>query len=158
MATDMIVDTPRGPSYPGRRITVYDLIPYLLTEDYTEAMVGRMFQLTDVQVAAGRAYIFAHADTVLAEHLKIEERLNKPNPPEVIEHAKGMKERLAKYQAWHKEYMAEREKWAKDAGPVSVEDFPPIGVDFTEWLKVRIAAEKAARAAGQQAGASAAGQ
>ena len=158
MATDMIVETPRGPSYPGRRITVYDLIPYLLTEDYTEAMVARMFQLTEQQVAAGRAYIFAHADTVLAEHLRIEERLNTPNPPEVIEHAKGAKERLAKYQAWHKEYMAERATWAKDAGPISVEDFPPIGVSFTEWVKVRIAAAKAERAANEQAGTPAAGQ
>ncbi len=158
MAAEMIVETPRGPSYPGRRITVYDLIPYLLTDDYTEAMVARMFQLTDVQVAAGRAYIFAHADTVLAEHLKIEERLNTPNPPEVIEHAKGMKERLAKYQAWHKEYMTERETWAKDAGPVSMEDDPPIGVNFTEWVKARIVVGKAERAASQLAGDPAAGR
>lgn len=148
MAEAVIQTTARGLGFPGTRTTVYDVIPYLLREDYTEAQVARLFDLTPEQVAGCRAYIFAHADTVLYEHVKIEERLRAGNPPEVVERAKGAAERLEKYKRWYAEYLAEEAAWGPTAGPVDTEHGPPAGVTFADWVKARMAAEKVGPAGG----------
>ena len=87
MESDLIHDRGRGPELVGTRITVYNLLPHFLDPTATEDMLCREYDLTPEQVAAMRAYALHHADTVLAEHLRIEERFAAGNPPEVIRQA-----------------------------------------------------------------------
>jgi hypothetical protein len=98
----------------------------------TESEICRIYELTLQQVAAARAFVLRNPDTVLAQHLKIEERLAAENPPQVRENAerakatfKGFKQWLAKWEAGNhesgengsssrlptfKEWLAERER------------------------------------------------
>src|SRR5277367_2783249 len=88
MASELIHDRGRGPEIAGTRITVYNLLPHFLDSTATEAIICRIYELTAEQVAAARAYVFNHLDTVLAQHLQIEARMAAGNPPQVIEQAK----------------------------------------------------------------------
>ena len=88
MGSDLIHDRGRGPEIAGTRITVYNLLPDFLDPATTEADLCRTYELTPEQVAAARAYVLNHPETVLAQHLKIEERMAAGNPPEVIEQGK----------------------------------------------------------------------
>ncbi len=87
MATDLIHDRGRGPELVGTRITVYNLLPNFLDASATEAYICKLYDLSPEQVAAARAYVLNHPDTVLARHLEIEVRMAEGNPPEVIEQA-----------------------------------------------------------------------
>src|SRR5690242_2511774 len=89
METDLIHDRGRGPEIAGTRITVYNLLSHFLDSAMTEGAIGRLYELTPEQVAAARAYVLNNLDTVLAAHLKIEERMAAGNPPSVIEKAKA---------------------------------------------------------------------
>ena len=91
MSNEMIHDRGRGPELIGTRITVYNLLPYFLDPSVTEADIARSYDLTPEQIAAARAFVLNNADSVLAEHLKIEERLARGNPPEVREEAERAK-------------------------------------------------------------------
>jgi hypothetical protein len=135
MATDLIHDRGRGPEIVGTRITVYDLLTYFLDPTATEAFICRMYKLTPEQVAAGRAFVFHNLDSVLAGHLRIEERLAAGNPPEVIERAAKTRATIQKFKDW----LAQREREAAqdraaDAmsgnGPNASDRFP----SFREWL------------------------
>jgi hypothetical protein len=70
---------------------VYNLLPSLLDPTVTEEELCRIHSLTSQQVAAVRAYVLNNPDTVLAQHMKIEEKLGATNPPEVIRHAQEAK-------------------------------------------------------------------
>ena len=136
MATELISDRGRGPEITGTRITVYNLLPYFLDDSITEEEICQTYDLTSEQVAAARAYVLNNADTVLAEHLKIEARMAAGNPPEVIERAKQTHNTLLEFKAW----LAEREAAAaleKTESPLSEEG--PTGEDrfptFREWLR-----------------------
>jgi uncharacterized protein (DUF433 family) len=101
MAAELIEDRGRGPEIVGTRITVYNLLPAFLDPSMTEQEIGRIYSLTAGQVAAARSFVLENADTVLAEHLRIEDRLGAGNPPEVKEQAarakaafRAFKERL----------------------------------------------------------------
>ena len=73
MSIDIIHDRGRGPEIVGTRITVYDLLPYFLEPDTTEAFICRIYDfLTPQQVAAARAYVLNHFEAVMAEHQRIE--------------------------------------------------------------------------------------
>lgn len=100
MPTDLIHDRGRGPELVGTRITVYNLLPYFLDATATEAEICRVYSLTAEQVAAVRAYILNNPDTVLAQHLKIEERIAKGNPPELVEQMKRTHETFLRFKAW----------------------------------------------------------
>jgi uncharacterized protein (DUF433 family) len=135
MTSDLIHDRGPGPELVGTRITVYDLLPYFLDSTATETYICRMYDLTPEQVAAARAYVFNHLDTVLAQHLKIEARMAVGNPPEVIERAKQTHATLLKFKQW----LIERDKAAaeEDAaerasanGSTDLERFPT----FREWF------------------------
>lgn len=133
MTTDLIHDRGRGPEIIGTRITVYNLLPYLLDATATEAYICSLYELTPEQVAAARAYILNHPDTVLAQHLRIEERMAAANPPEVIEQAKQTHATFMRFKAW----FAEREK-AEAASPSNGDSkhsspFPT----FRDWLAER---------------------
>src|SRR5882757_816275 len=89
MATDLLHDVASGPEISGTRITVYNLLPHFLDPEATEAFICRLYELTPEQVAAARAYVLSHPDTVLARHLQIEAKIAAGNPREVIERAKA---------------------------------------------------------------------
>ena len=142
MLTELIRDRGRGPELVGTRITVYNLLPHFLDPTATEAHLCRIYELTPEQVAAARAYVLNHADTVLAEHLKIEERMATGNPPEIIEQAQQTHATFLRFKEW----LAERERAiAQGATPAgaaangpALKQFPT----FREWL-----AEEEARSA-----------
>jgi len=100
METDVIKDRGRGPEIVGTRITVYHLLPYFLDPTATEEHIGRVHGLTADEVAAARAYVLNNPDAVLAEHLKIEERIAEGNPPQVIERAKRTHDTFVRFKEW----------------------------------------------------------
>ena len=100
MSTDFIHDRGRGPEIVGTRITVYNLVPYLLDASTTEAHMAEIYGLSCEQIAAARAYILNHADAVLARHREIETRLARGNPPELVEQLKETHSRLVQFREW----------------------------------------------------------
>jgi hypothetical protein len=131
MASDLIHDIGRGPEIRGTRITIYDLLPYFLDPNATEEYIGKVYDLTGEQVAAARASVFANADTVLARHLAIEEKLSEENPPEVVERARAMQRNLVNFKDWlAKREAEEREEFAKLDEATSPDRYPT----FREWL------------------------
>ena len=100
MPTDLIHERGRGPELVGTRITVYNLLPHLLDPAMTEAEICRFYELTPEQVAAARAYVLNNAETVLAEHLKIEARMAAGNPPDVIAKAKETHATFLRFKDW----------------------------------------------------------
>jgi uncharacterized protein (DUF433 family) len=105
MTTDLIHDRGCGAEIKGTRITVSDLFQHFLDPTETEADICARYELTPEQVAAARAYVLNHADTVLAEHLRIEARIAAGNTPEVIEGAKAARSTLLSFKEW----LADRE-------------------------------------------------
>jgi uncharacterized protein (DUF433 family) len=113
MESDLIHDRGRGPEIVGTRVTVYNLLPNFLDPAATEAYICQLYELTPEQVAAARAYVLNHADTVLARHLEIEAKIDLGNPAEVIERAKRTHADFVRFKNW----LAEREQSA--AGDVA---------------------------------------
>lgn len=103
MVENLIHDRGRGPELIGTRITVYNLLPHFLDLTATEEYICDQYGLSREQVAAARAYVLNNADVVLAQHMKIEERLSQGNPPEVIESARRIHERLVSFKEWLRE-------------------------------------------------------
>jgi uncharacterized protein (DUF433 family) len=110
----------------GTRITVYHLLPHFLDPSASEAYLCRLYELTPEQVAAARAYVLNNLDTVLAQHLKIEERIAAGNP--VVQQAQRTRDAMLKF----KERLVEQEKAeATELVPAkNNRDFP----SFREWL------------------------
>jgi hypothetical protein len=132
MASDLIKDEGQETRISGTRLTVYDLLPYFIDPTATEEFIGRVYDLTVEQVAAARASVFANADTVLARHLQIEERLAIGNPPEVIEKARAMHARFVAFRKWLADREAEdRESLASNGDESADPDRIP---SFREWL------------------------
>lgn len=125
----LIVDRGRGPEIVGTRITVYDLLVELLQDSATEDYICRVYNLSPEQVAAARAYILKNADTVLAEHLKIESRRSAGNPPEVVERAEGARAKLLAFKEW-----LERREQDEAAEPPIGGSGPAMLPGFREWL------------------------
>jgi uncharacterized protein (DUF433 family) len=128
MTTDLIHDRGRGPEIVGTRITVYNLLQSFLDPTVTEDEICRIYDLTARQVAAARAYVLANPDIILAEHLKIEQRLAAGNPPEVRAQAGRAMQTLQEFKRWLAE-REEKERQYEQEHPRSGE-FPT----FREWL------------------------
>ena len=125
-AGGIIQDRGRGPEIAGTRITVYNLLQSFLDPTVTEEEICQIHKLTRGQVAAARAYVLGNPETVLAQHLKIEERMAANNPPEVIERAQRAKATFERF----KQFLAIRQATNHvEAGP-ALERFPT----FREWL------------------------
>lgn len=124
MSTDLIHDRGRGPEIVGTRITIYNLLPYFLDASTTETDIATLYRLSIEQIAAARAYVLNHAETVLARHREIEERLGRGNPPELVEQLKQTHARLLQYKEWR----ARRNK--ADGADAGAGRFPT----FDEWL------------------------
>jgi uncharacterized protein (DUF433 family) len=127
MMSDIIQDRGRGPEISGTRITVYNLLHAFLDPRVTEEEICRVYGLTAPQVAAARAYVLGNPDTVLAEHLKIEEKLAAGNPPEVRERAERTKQTFQSFKRWLADLHAAIEQDSARDGP---HRFPT----FREWL------------------------
>ncbi len=125
---ELIQDRGRGPEIAGTRITVYNLLPYFLEPSMTEEEICRVYHLTLDQVAAARAYILNHPDTVLAEHLRIEERLAQGNPPEVKQQAERARSTFERFKEWQSRRDAANAAEGHAEGPLDT--FPT----FREWL------------------------
>lgn len=128
MAPVVIHDRGRGPEIAGTRITVYNLLPSFLDPTATEAEICSIYGLSMEQVAAARAYVFTHPDTVLAEHLRIEERMATGNPPEVRQQAERAKATFEMYRNW----LSERE--AAESGDDERQERSQRYPTFREWL------------------------
>jgi uncharacterized protein (DUF433 family) len=135
MTTELIHDRGRGPEIVGTRITVYNLLESFLDPGVTEDYIARVHGLAPEQVAAARAYILTHADTVLARHLQIEERIAAGNPPEVVEQAERTHETLLRFKAW----LAERESVLSQEQAAAVATGGESGRSptFREWMAER---------------------
>lgn len=136
MSEELIHDRGRGPEIIGTRITVYNLLPHFLDPAATESRICRLYELTPEQVAAARAYVLTHLETVLADHLKIEERMSAGNDPKVIELAKQTKAQFVAFSRW----LAERDRvTAEDQAAVNKSDGNSKGhhrfPTFHEWLE-----------------------
>src|SRR5919108_6677053 len=107
MTPDVIQDRGRGPEIAGTRITVYNLLQSFLDPTVTEAEICRVYELTPEQVAAARAYVLSNPDTVLAEHLRIEEKMAAGNSPEVRQQAERAKSTFKSFKEWLAEKEAE---------------------------------------------------
>jgi uncharacterized protein (DUF433 family) len=137
MDPDLIHDRGRGPEIVGARITVYNLLPNFLDPAATEGYICQLYELTPEQVAAARAYVLNHADTVLARHFEIEAKIDLGNPPEVIERAEKTHAEFVRFKNW----LAEREQSAAadDDGSDSPNPRPNGGrvPTLKQWLAER---------------------
>jgi uncharacterized protein (DUF433 family) len=132
MTTELIHDRGRGPEIVGTRITVYNLLDDFADPDVTEASICRLYALTPEQVAAARAYVLNHPDTVLARHLEIEERMAAGNPTEVIEQAEQTRATFLRFKDWlaERERSVKQENTAKATSGNGPDRFPT----FREWV------------------------
>jgi uncharacterized protein (DUF433 family) len=128
MASEVIQDRGRGPEIVGTRITVYNLLQSFLDPAVTEEEICRVYELTPQQVAAARAYVLGNPDTVLAEHLKIEERLAGGNPHEVRQQAERARSTFKHFKEW----LAERN--AAESEENGAGERPHRSPTFREWL------------------------
>ncbi len=69
----LIVETPRGPSLAGTRITVYSVMDYIKA-GRSKYYIGQIMMLTREQVDAVFAYVEAHREAVEAEYERILQR------------------------------------------------------------------------------------
>jgi hypothetical protein len=133
MDDSLIHDRGRGPEIVGTRITVLDLLPYFLDPSATEVCICRVNNLSADQVAAARAYVLHHPDTVLAAHLEIEARMAAGNPPGVVDKAKRTHDAFMAFRQW----LAERGQACSDSthstSSAVVNGLPA----FREWLAER---------------------
>ena len=128
MSSSVIHDRGRGPEIAGTHITVYNLLQSFLDPSVTEVEICRVYSLTPEQVAAARAYVLSNPDIVLAEHLRIEEKMAAENPPEVRRQAERAKSTFKSFKDW----LAARE--AADAGENEASDRPGRFPTFREWV------------------------
>ena len=116
----------------GTRVNVLNLMPYFLNPTLTEAEIARLDGVTLEQVAAARAYVFNHPDDVLAQHLRIEERIAIGNPPELVEQLRKAHEIFVRFRQWtklHEELDAN--ELAELEGD---EEIPTDYLSFRKWV------------------------
>ncbi len=94
-----IIDRGRGPELATKRITVYDIIPYLEAGDRPN-LIAVTLRMSTEQVLALMDYIEKHKDEIMAVHREIEERFARGNSPEI----------KAKFRKSHAKLMALKKK------------------------------------------------
>jgi uncharacterized protein (DUF433 family) len=128
MNSSLIHDRGRGPELKGTRVTVYNLLTSFLDPTFTEAEICRIYDLTPEQVAAARSYILSNPETVLAEHLRIEEWIaSGVKGSKESEEALKAKETFRKFKQW----LSEQESWTA-TGETEQQNNGPT---FREWLR-----------------------
>jgi uncharacterized protein (DUF433 family) len=81
---EFIHDRGRGPEIKGTRITVYAILDYLLAAWHPDR-IAVWFRLNTDQVRAAIDYINDHTLEVMREYVKMLERCERGNPPELRE-------------------------------------------------------------------------
>lgn len=93
-----IIDRGRGPEIAGTRITVYTIMDFLRA-NWSAQQIADVLELECEQVQTAIDYIAQHQKAVDAAYEKILERVNQPNPPEVVRgnarNAEELKQRIA---------------------------------------------------------------
>ncbi len=79
---EIIHDRGRGPEIKGTRITVYSILDYLLLAWHPD-LIAAQFRLSSNQVRAAIDYINEHTLEVMRTYVKILERAERGNPPEL---------------------------------------------------------------------------
>src|SRR5438045_919796 len=77
----------------GLRVTVYDVF-YYLEAGRSHAEIAGSLHLPLDQTEAAVGYIQKHRDEMMAIHRRIEERLERGNPPEMEERARAGRARM----------------------------------------------------------------
>lgn len=72
----LIIETPRGPSFAGTRLTIYDLMDYLKS-NWSRNFITQIMQISGEQLDAALAYIEAHRAEVEQEYAAILQREEK---------------------------------------------------------------------------------
>jgi len=139
MEHPFIHDRGRGPELVGTRITIYNLVPYFLKGEWTEAAIAEANRITAEQVAAMRAYFLAHYAEVMAQHERIEERIRKgmeeQQSPEFQARFWWNRQRLDRFRDW----LSERKK-AKTNGNGATShlepaEFKSLCLEFRDWCE-----------------------
>lgn len=131
MKTELIHDRGRGPEIKGTRMTVYNLLSDFLDPFMTEARICALYDLTPDQVAAARAYVLNNADTVLAQYLRIDERIAAGIAAQDVQKATGEKGTFLKFKEW---LALQDEAAAQEAQPNGHEVQSGRSPTFREWL------------------------
>ena len=129
MDSDLILD---DGCLVGTRTNVYHLMSYFLIPSQTEDEIAKLYDLTPEQVAAARAYVLNHPDDVLAQHLRIEERIAIGNPPELVEQLRKAQEIFRRFRQWTK---LQEELDANELAELEGdEEIPTDYLSFRKWV------------------------
>ena len=77
-----IINRGRGPELANIRITIFDILPYVL-KGWRADSIAISFGIRIVEVEALIHYFEEHREEILATNQKILERIARGNPPEV---------------------------------------------------------------------------
>lgn len=102
---EWLYDRGRGPELRTCRITVYDLVPYLLDPYYgDEIPLAAWPSVRPEELAALKAYIAEHRDAVMAKHYEIESRITREwaaqNTPENLANWAETRRRTDAFRTW----------------------------------------------------------
>ena len=105
---DLMYERGRGPELKSCRITVYNLIPYLLSPTYRDELPLEAWQIvTREELAALKQYVADHRDEVMAKHWQIEARIQAgikaQNTPEFLARMAETHRRVTAFRAWIEE-------------------------------------------------------
>lgn len=82
LAEPAIIERGRGPEIKGTRITVYDILDYIL-EGWHTTRIAAHFNISSRQVDVAHQYLLENKFDVLRNYLKILERCQRGNSPEL---------------------------------------------------------------------------
>jgi len=95
---EVIIDRGRGPEIKGTRITVYDLLDYVL-EGWHPTRIAAFLRIGSRQVEAALDYVREHKPEVMREYATILERCARGNPPELQAKLDASHERFQEFVA-----------------------------------------------------------
>ncbi len=81
-SSEFIINRGRGPEINGTRVTVYAILDFMIEGWHCER-IADFFQLHPEEVQAAMDYVREHTLDVLREYVKILERGERGNPPEL---------------------------------------------------------------------------
>jgi uncharacterized protein (DUF433 family) len=123
----------RGPELRSTRLTVYDLIPYFESGQFTDEALCELFKIRQEELDALRQYIAEHHDEVMAANRRIDERIRREweaqDTPENRERWRQSEERLVLF----KEFLDER----KRAGQPNGDTWEETRAAFRRWLDAK---------------------
>ena len=83
MQHNAIIDRGRGPELAGTRITVFDILHYH-DAGWQASSIAIMLGISTDQVEAALQHVSEHEAEIRATQRRIQERIDRGNPPEVL--------------------------------------------------------------------------